>query len=460
MLTRSTTRFFVSIAGTLLTLLVGLTGWAALRSVERATGEVERAVLVLDLYQTSLRDGLDAEASERGFLLTAQPRQLAPYEAAVRGNSAAVARLLALTADNPAQRARVLQLTRALSSHAASMDFTIALARAGQTVQAIGRVRAGAGLEPIRQIVREGEREEARVLSDRRRAQARARATLTLVLVPGTLLSFLLILVVIRLSREEIREQRAQNESLARISASADEASRAKSEFIASMSHELRTPLNAIIGYQNLIADGIVGPTTPRQADFLERIRTSANHLLGLIDDMLSLSRIEAGQIQLRLQDVDVGLALRDAAAMIEPGAIQKGLRLVVDSPDPPLSIRTDRQRLGQCMINLAGNAVKYTDAGEIRLDALVSADVVGIRVSDTGLGIAPQNLPRIFDAFWQVEQSMTRRVGGAGLGLSVTQRLAYLLGGDVHVTSQLGSGSVFTLTLPRTQDDAAHVTP
>lgn len=245
---------------------------------------------------------------------------------------------------------------------------------------------------------------------------------------------------------EKVQERRAID--LLRVAA--DEASRAKSEFIASMSHELRTPLNAIIGYESLLRQGFVGDTTPQQNAFLERIRTSADHLLGLIEDVLSLSRIEAGQVDVRWSIVDAHEALKDAAGMVEPAATAKRLDLVVEPVEEPIILVTDRQRLGQCLINLTNNAVKYTDVGQVRLRARLDEDDVVFDIADSGIGISSDHITKIFDAFWQVEQSTTRRVGGAGLGLNVTRRLAGLLGGRVAAQSTAGVGSTFSLRLPR----------
>jgi PAS domain S-box-containing protein len=227
-------------------------------------------------------------------------------------------------------------------------------------------------------------------------------------------------------------------------------ANRAKSEFLASMSHELRTPLNAIIGYSELLGEGISGPVTPGQQEQLLRVRASASHLLGLIDEVLSFSRMEAGHEQVAPGDVDVASLFADALALVRPMAEAKQLPLIIETAGADIRLYTDALKVRQILVNLLTNAVKFTDAGSVTLSARPDGDDVVFDVRDTGIGIAPANLASIFEPFWQVVQSASRRVGGTGLGLSVTRRLAHLLGGDVSVESTPGQGSTFVVRLPR----------
>jgi PAS domain S-box-containing protein len=252
---------------------------------------------------------------------------------------------------------------------------------------------------------------------------------------------------------EELARRSALAIENAELFQAAAAANRAKSEFLASMSHELRTPLNAILGYTSLLADEITGPIIPAQREQLLRIRASATHLLGLIDEVLSFSRLEAGREQLNIHDVDVRSVLEEAAALVRPMAVAKQLPLTIDPPDAtgePLHLWSDVLKLRQILVNLLTNAVKFTDHGSMTLSARADGDDVVFTVTDTGIGIPPSHLEHVFDAFWQVEQAASRRVGGTGLGLSVTRRLARLLGGDVSVNSSPGQGSTFTVRLPR----------
>ena len=224
-------------------------------------------------------------------------------------------------------------------------------------------------------------------------------------------------------------------------------ASEAKSAFLATMSHELRTPLNAIIGYQSLLKEGIDGTLNESQLAQLSRIRAGADHLLGLIDEILTYSRVEAGKEVARLHEAEVRPIVEEAVTMVKPLAGAKGLTLRVDVSDARL--KTDSGKLRQILLNLLSNAVKFTDRGEIIVRGHLNGDAAEFSIADNGIGIADENLQRIFEPFWQVQQSATRRAGGTGLGLSVSRSLARLLGGEISAESKLGKGSTFTLTLP-----------
>jgi signal transduction histidine kinase len=230
----------------------------------------------------------------------------------------------------------------------------------------------------------------------------------------------------------------------------AESASRSKSDFVATISHELRTPLNAILGYASLLTEGIPDPPTEQQRVHLGRVSASARHLLGLIDELLALSRLEAGREVVAPREIVVADALDEAAVMVEPLASARKLSFEVHRPDASLMIETDPGKLRQILLNLLTNAVKFTDRGGVWFGAAPVDDRVCFYVKDTGIGIAPEHQGRIFESFWQVEQSMTRRVGGAGLGLNVARQLAGLLGGDVSVESAVGEGSTFVVRLPR----------
>jgi len=224
-------------------------------------------------------------------------------------------------------------------------------------------------------------------------------------------------------------------------------ASEAKSAFLASMSHELRTPLNAIIGYQSLLQEGLSGPLTEAQTGQLSRIRASADHLLALIDEVLTFSRVDVGKELVQREHFHLKPIIGEALGMIAPVAESRGLKIRDESTDARLF--SDSFKVRQILLNLLSNAVKFTDRGDIIIRSKLDHDRVQISVTDSGIGIADQNLERVFDPFWQVEQKSTRRAGGTGLGLSVSRSLARLLGGDIVVESQLGKGSTFTALIP-----------
>ncbi|MEO5510574.1 MAG: HAMP domain-containing sensor histidine kinase, partial [Longimicrobiales bacterium] len=238
--------------------------------------------------------------------------------------------------------------------------------------------------------------------------------------------------------------------------AEAESANGAKSDFLAVMSHELRTPLAAIMGYQELLADGITGPVTEAQAQQLGRIKASARHLLSLIDEILTFTRLDAGRETLIPEVFDLDRILKDACEIVEPLAEAKKLELRVLSPGPGVKVESDPTKVRQILVNLLSNAVKFTDEGTVTAEGAVRGREFVLRVSDTGIGIEGENFHRIFDPFWQVEQKATRRATGTGLGLTVTKRLANLLGGDVDVMSTPGEGTTFTVCLPNAEAQRA----
>jgi PAS domain S-box-containing protein len=252
----------------------------------------------------------------------------------------------------------------------------------------------------------------------------------------------------VRAATQELAERNAR---LERQSSELERASRMKSEFLATMSHELRTPINAVLGYNSLLRDGLFGDLTEEQQDALLRMRNAAEHLLTLISDILDLSRVEAGQIQVSPSDVDLAECLGTLAESVRPMAEQKSLRYTVDLEAPIPPIRTDVTRLRQVLLNLLSNAVKFTQEGSVTLRAGPGStcERVRIEVIDTGIGIEPVHLESIFDEFTQADQSATRRHGGAGLGLTISRRLIEVMGGEMGVRSELGRGSTFHVELP-----------
>jgi signal transduction histidine kinase len=248
---------------------------------------------------------------------------------------------------------------------------------------------------------------------------------------------------------ERNRELHAAMDALRVAFEEADAANRAKADFLSVMSHELRTPLNGILGYVDLLEAGIHGSLNTGQQAYLARVKATAQHLHGLVEGVLTFARIEAGAEQIAQDVVDLREVVQEAESIIRPIAAGQGLDLEVHVPDEPVLIGTDRRKALQIVVNLAANAVKFTETGRVRLTLGTQADWTVIRVEDTGSGISSEHLEKIFDPFWQVDSSKTRSAGGTGLGLSVTRRLARLLGGDVAVESQPGTGSTFTARLP-----------
>jgi signal transduction histidine kinase len=232
----------------------------------------------------------------------------------------------------------------------------------------------------------------------------------------------------------------------------AQEADRAKGRFLATMSHELRTPLTALAGYEELLVDSVLGPLSDSQREVLDRMHHVTQHLSALIEDVLAFTSLETGGEIVRATDFLAADLLTAAAAVVQPLADHKNLTLIVESAAKPIRMTSDIDKARQVLVNLAGNAVKFTERGEVRLSLSASEDdhEVCFTVTDTGIGIAATDLQRLFRPFTQLDSGLTRRHGGTGLGLYIAQRLAALLGGRIDVDSRSGKGSVFRLVLPR----------
>jgi PAS domain S-box-containing protein len=252
---------------------------------------------------------------------------------------------------------------------------------------------------------------------------------------------------------EDITERREVEQTLYQAKEAAEEASRLKSEFLATMSHELRTPLNAIINFTRIVSSGIRGPVTDGQLDYLGRVRQSGEHLLGLINDILDLSKIAIGQMDLMKEQFPIAEVIQ--STMETMAGLTKDKPIVLDrviEPNLPL-IEADRARIRQILLNLLSNAVKFTDAGSISVHAVQEGDHLLVHVTDTGIGIASEHIATIFEDFRQVDGASNRRYEGTGLGLPISRRLVELHGGHLWVKSTLGVGSTFSFSLPITTD-------
>jgi protein-histidine pros-kinase len=248
----------------------------------------------------------------------------------------------------------------------------------------------------------------------------------------------------------DITERKQFEQALHEKNLELENVNRAKDTFLAAMSHELRTPLNAIIGFTGTLLMQLPGPLTGEQTKQLEIVQSSARHLLSLISDMLDVARIESGKTDLHFEPVTVGDVVDEVTIALRPMAENKKLDLRADLSPKPLSVTTDRRALRQILINLTGNAIKYTDTGCVTITAReIPTGAVELQVTDTGIGINDADRKRLFEAFEQLDRSTTRRFGGVGLGLYLSRKLSSLIGATLTVTSQVGKGSTFMLTLP-----------
>jgi len=246
---------------------------------------------------------------------------------------------------------------------------------------------------------------------------------------------------------EQRVEERTAELAVARDRAEA--ADRLKSAFLATMSHELRTPLNSIIGFTGILLKELAGPLNAEQRKQLEMVRDSSWHLLALINDVLDISKIEANQLMVRCEPFDLRAAVMKVVGIVRPLAEKKALTLRTENVTGIGEWVSDPQRVEQILMNLLNNAIKFTERGTVTLTAEALPDALRLAVADTGIGIKPEDLGTLFQPFRQIDSGLMRHHEGTGLGLAICRRLASLLGGEIHVASEWGKGSVFTLTLP-----------
>jgi signal transduction histidine kinase len=395
----------------------------------------------------------DIESGYRGFALTGDNRFLVSYEDGLAKAPAALAAIAMLTADNQSQQQRISGLTTLVGRQIQFAGQIVRLRRNVGERAASSRVADGDDLqlmEDIRNLLHEMENEENHLLAARRVTAEHNFERVELVMTLGILCAILVLAVAGWLVSRDEQALRKSEKSLRIAKNSAEASNEAKSEFLANMSHEIRTPMNGIMGMTDLVLDTDL---TFEQRENLRVVQSSASELLAVINDNLDFSRMEAGKLELDPIDFDPRDAVGDVANSVALRAHQKGLEIIVDlDAAMPDRLNGDVGRLRQILVNLLGNAIKFTSQGEVvlcvKMEAVTPQDVVmHVSVRDTGVGIPLDRQKSVFEAFTQVDGSVTRTHGGTGLGLTISSQLVRLMGGQLSVESEPGMGSNFHFT-------------
>jgi signal transduction histidine kinase len=515
-----------------LLLLVGILTYLSIQRTRTARASVRHMDAVFAALDSLYTDLLDAETAQRGYVITGSPAYLGLYTHASGQIDSDVGAIHSLVQGSDVQ-SRVDSVQSLVDAKRAEMARTIAVRRERGFDPAAVAVRTDSGkrtMDVIRSVLGQIVADEHRVSAQRIAIEERGAGLTETVLVVGTTISVITALLLngmltrlavseataasdlatqagrLQTQQAELERQtkqlqgqatqlvaandillatsvNLQSEKEARDIAlrTAEDARRdalradtAKTQFLTAMSHELRTPVNAILGFVELLNLGLAGPVTDTQREHLDRIGKSGSHLRELINDLLDLGRIEAGQLKFRFEQMPVFQILHNAKELVTSMFDSKGITLTWPRVDRELTVFADPSRVHQIMINVLTNAYKYTDSGgrvtvecagphaesEQRAlgDGAASGEMVSIRISDTGKGIAPQHLTSIFEAFVQLDRrAVQASKHGVGLGLPIARTLARGMGGDVMVESEVGRGSSFTLTLPVHASGAAN---
>jgi signal transduction histidine kinase len=432
---------------------VGAVAYTSVVRLGDATERATRTHIVLRLLDETFAFVAGAETGSRGYVITGDTQYLEPYRNAETEAATRLKSLETAIDDHVQQHEQLRRLVPLVARRFSLLDESVRLRADKGFDDAVFPARTERGrlvMDSIRALVDSISAEETTQLQARsvqeRRSLRRAAALIGLSFFAAVTLGLAAALFV---SRDIGRRLRAEEEAR-HAKEVAEAASRAKSEFLAMMSHELRTPLNSVIGFSNVLLRNRTGNLRERDLLYLQRIRAGGQHLLSLINEVLDLSKIEAGRMQVERTPVLLDALIEDTIASFEGQLRGRPIVLAADLPRHTTPIDTDPAKLLQVLTNLIGNAIKFTERGSVTVR--IVADVVGrperIDVVDTGIGIPSDRQQAIFDAFEQADSSTARQFGGTGLGLAVSKSLCDLLGYTLEVRSEVGVGSMFSVIL------------
>jgi signal transduction histidine kinase/CheY-like chemotaxis protein len=428
-----------------LSLILGLAVWDWLK-FQQASDLVYETDESLRHIERILSTVKDAETGQRGFIITGEESYLEPYYRATREIPKQLADPRSARLRNSAHHAAFVQLEDAIDSRLALLKPPIELRRENRYDGAAEFIREGVGkraMDSIRDLAGVMEESLRHELEQKNRAAATQTLNARLLSAFASAVLFLLV---------ALTTIKFRNEKMA-----AELANKAKSTFLANMSHELRTPLNAIIGYSEMLLEEAADAGKPELVPDVNKILAAGRHLLELINAVLDISKIEAGKMELHLETFSVKALVDEVVNVLGPQITKNGNTLKVNVDLDVGSMRGDQTKVRQSLYNLLSNAGKFTSNGAVSLDVtLVPGPRIAFAVSDTGIGMRPDQLNKLFEPFVQADSSTSRKYGGTGLGLVISRRFARLMGGEITATSEPGKGSTFVLELPQTFELAA----
>ena len=430
---------------------------ASMNRLVSAVDEMERSNDLLETVSRAYARVADAEASSRGYALTGDSAYLLAYQGAEAAVASELAALVHVTADDPSQARRVAVLRSLVARRFDVIDRSVTTRTTVGFAAAQALVRTGQGrmlMDSLRTLAATIQQEERRRLglrSARERLGVRRTARL---IGAGIVLAFGISLLGVVVVQQDVSAAARHERDLREAKEAAEAASRTKSRFLANMSHELRTPLNSVIGFANVLLKRRNASLGPAEISYLERIRANGVHLLALINEVLDLSKVEAGHVPLVMAPLALDALIQDAVAGFEGQLRDREVELRAELPSPMAPIVTDGAKLLQVLNNLIGNALKFTERGSVTVRVAVdeaTREPLRIEVSDTGIGIPVERRTAIFEPFEQADSSTSRRFGGTGLGLSISRALCHSMGYRLELCEpEHGVGSTFRIVLAR----------